>query len=146
MESLFVYIVLILHLIAYICITFQMNYVENFSYDESDYYQKQQGNLISIINIYDRSQIIRTTYSTNVDNINSLDNFKSTVKPISTDINSIRNAWVNYKNQTGKIPTSIIKELDKQYKVLQSLKSTISKCVSLIKNMIDSGMSDTYRV
>ena len=75
-----------------------------------------------------------------------MDTFRSTVKPISTDIKSIRNAWVNYKNQTGKIATSIIKELDKQYKVLQSLKSTISTCVALIKNMIDSGMSDTYHV
>ena len=119
MESPFVYIVLMLHLILYMCITFHMNYVENFSIAiDSEYYEKQQGNLISIINIYDRSQIIRTTYSTNSNIINSLDTFKYTINPISNDIKSIRNTWVNKKNETGrKIPKNIIDKINIQYKI-----------------------------
>ena len=150
MESQLVYIVLAIHLIAYFYITFQMNYsyVERFGddTDEIEYYKKQQGNLISIINIYNKSEIIRTSYSTNTNIIKALDTFKSTVDPIWNNINSIRNAWVKYTDQTDRVPVYIKKELDKQYYVLKSLNSTISTCVVLIKSMHEYGMSDSYRV
>ena len=121
------------------------SYVERFG-DDTDKiadYKKQQGNLISIINIYNRSEIIRTSYSNNTNIISALDTFRSTVKPIWNNINSIRNAWVNYTDQTDRVPVYILKELDKQYLVLKSLMSTISMCVVL--SMREYGMSDSYR-
>ena len=149
MESQFVYTILAVHLIAYFYLTFQItySYVEKFG-DDTDKiadYKKQQGNLISIINIYNRSEIIRTSYSNNTNIISALDTFRSTVDPIWNNINSIRNAWVKYSDQTNRVPVYILKELDKQYLELNSLKSTISTCVVLIKSMRDYGMSDSYR-
>ena len=77
----------------------------------------------------------------------ALDTFKFTVTPIWNQINSIRNAWLNFKKDTGDTAESIRigNELNTQYDVLLSLKSTVSKCGSMIKNMIDNGLPDIYR-
>ena len=105
--------------------------------------------IIKIIKVhrFDYKQLISTTYSTNSNIIQTLDTFKFTVTRIINNMNSIRNPWVNYKNDTGDTAQSvqIVNELNTQYNVLVSLKNTLSKCGSMIKTMIDNGLPDSYR-
>ena len=79
--------------------------------------------------------------------MNSLDAFKSTVTPIWNQINSIRNAWLNYKHDTGGTAESVQigNELNIQYDVLLSLKNTFWKCGGMIKKMVDNGLPVSYR-
>ena len=78
--------------------------------------------------------------------MNTPDRLKSTVAPIWKKINSIRNAWVNYKNDNGGTAQSveIVNEFNTQYDLV-SLKNTISKCAAIFKIMIDNGLPDSYR-
>ena len=154
MQSLFVYTLLAILVTVHIynTITFHYSCAEHFGISTSDQqkiddYQKNQGNIVSIINIYNKTQSISNNYSNNTNIMNTLDRLKSTVAPIWKKINSIRNAWVNYKNDTGGTAQSveIVNELNTQYNIILPLKSILYKCAALIKKMIDNGLPDSYR-
>ena len=151
MESRFVYTILATVLFIYIYNNFKLK-CESFGISTSDQqklddYKDNQGNIVSIINIYNKRDLIRTNYSINTNIMKNLDMFKTTVTPIWNQINSIRNAWVNYKNDTGGTAQSvqIANELNTQYDVLVSLKTTVSNCAGNIKKMIDNSLPEIYR-
>ena len=154
MQSLFVYTLLAILLTVHIYnwVTFHCSCTENFGISSSDQqkiddYKKNQGNIVSIINIYNNSQSISRNYSNNTNIIQTLDKFKSTITPIWKQINSIRNAWVNYQKDTGGTAESVQigNEFNTNYDYLVSLKITLSKCSAMIRIMIDNGLPDTYR-
>ena len=89
MESLFIYtllaILLLLH--VYNWATFHYSCVENFAISSSDQqriddYKKNQGNIVSIINIYNNRDTISTDDFNNTNIIQTQHTFKSTPAPI----------------------------------------------------------------
>jgi hypothetical protein len=154
MQSLFVYTLLAILVTVniYNWVTFHYTCAENFGISSSDQqkiddYKKNQGNIVSIINIYNNTHSISRNYSNNTNIMKTLDTFKSTITPIWKKITTIRNAWVNYQKDTGGTAESVQigNEFNTNYDILLSLKNTFSKSSAMIKIMIDNGLPDSYR-